>query len=389
MSNEEHIRDLLKRFADNNAVEAEIREMLDELREEKGEAALKTFMEQLFMEAKSNPYILPVDWKRVWNNITKQTQHRPVQKLLWLRVAAAAIIIMCLSVGGYFYFNKSSQQQIAKTETQQQRFKNDIAPGGNKAILTLADGTQIVLDSAANGTLTQQGNTKIIKLNDGQLAYNAANSNAAILYNIISTPKGGQYQIVLPDKSKVWLNAASSLRFPASFTGKQRDVELTGEAYFEIAKNSSMPFHVRINDMQVEVLGTHFNINAYNDEAVINTTLLEGSIKIYKGSKNSVLSPGQQAAVNTNGEIKVAKADINQVMAWKEGRFYFDGADIKTVMRQLSRWYDVEVNYQYEISDLFVAKISRDVPVSKFLQLLELTELVHFKIEGKKITVMK
>lgn len=310
-----------------------------------------------------------------------------VKRLYPFRWAAAAAVVIMISAGGYFYFNKN-EKQTAKTATQQQRFKNDVAPGSNKAVLTLADGTRIILDSANNGTLTQQGNIKIIKLDDGQLAYKGSGNE--VLYNTVSTPKGGQFKITLSDGSTVMLNASSSLRFPASFSGKFRDVELAGEGYFEIAKNTAKPFHVKVNDMRVEVLGTHFNINAYEDEAAIKTTLLEGSVKVatVNAQESTLIKPGQQAQLKGK-EIKVVPADIKEVIAWKEGRFYFDGSDIKTVMRQLSRWYDVEVKYENNIPDFFVAKIARDVPVSKLLQLLELTDLVHFKIEGNKITVMK
>ena len=322
----------------------------------------------------------------------RKNQGAKVRRIFsWTRVAAAVIIVLLLSLGGYFYFNNRNEKQIAKTETQQQRFKNDIAPGGNKAVLTLANGTQIILDSAANGTLTQQGNAKVIKLDSGQLAYTSTSlSTSEVLYNTISTPRGGQYQIVLADGSKVWLNAASSLKYPTSFTGKERNVELTGEGYFEIAHNATMPFRVRVNDMNVEVFGTHFNINAYDDENIIRTTLLEGSVKVTKGNSTGLLKPGQQGQLNESGDIKISNdTDLDEVMAWKEGRFLFKRTDIQSIMRQLSRWYNIDIVYKNVPATGFNAKIPRNTSVSNILKVLELTGEVKFIIEGNIVTVMQ
>jgi ferric-dicitrate binding protein FerR (iron transport regulator) len=210
------------------------------------------------------------------------------------------------------------------------------------------------------------------------------------LYNTISTPKGGQYQVTLSDGSKVWLNAASSLRFPATFSGKERKVELTGEGYFEVAHNKKMPFHVTVNDLDVEVLGTHFNINAYADESAIKTTLLEGSVKVVKGNETKIIEPGEQASVTTSeDEINVKQqVDLEQVVAWKNGIFQFERADIESVMRQISRWYDIDVDYHGRVSEHFGGTISRDVNISDVLKMLEMTGGVNFKIDGKKVIVM-
>ena len=325
----------------------------------------------------------------------------PLLRLNWGRIAAAAAVLLLVSTGAYFLLRNNSIGPIAKTEMQQSRFKNDVAPGGNKAILTLDNGTQIILDSAANGTLTQQGNTKVIKLDSGQLAYQQlATGNEPISYNTVSTPKGGQYQIILSDGSKVWLNAASSLKYPTAFTGKERNVELTGEGYFEVAHNAAKPFHVSIasslgdgRDMQVEVLGTHFNINAYSDESSIKTTLLQGSVKVTlrqaQGDKVQIIKPGEQASVTLSGaDIIVGEADVDEAVAWKNGRFQFNNSDIKTIMRQLARWYDVDVTYEGNIPErFFTADISRNTNLSELLKVLELSK-IHFTIEGKKLTVM-
>ena len=305
-----------------------------------------------------------------------------------IRYAAAAIIICMLSVSVYFLFKPQPARQISKTENIKSP-ANDVAPGGNKAILTLANGRSIILDSAANGTLTTQGNSKILKLN-GMLSYNTLkNKSSEVLYNTISTPRGGQYELMLSDGSKVWLNAASSLRFPASFVGKERKVELLGEAYFEVAKNAAMPFKVKVHGMEVEVLGTHFNINSYDNESMIRTTLLEGSVKINKNNSSSLLKPGQQAQMNKAGEIKIINnVDVEEAIAWKEGKFQFDKADIHDIMRQLARWYDVDVEYKGTVSSHFGGTISRDVNLSQVLNMLHLTGEVNFQIQDKKVLVM-
>ncbi len=311
---------------------------------------------------------------------------RSIPFRIW--IAAAAVLLICL-MGGLFYVNYSSTKSL-KIEDQ---LANDIQPGGNKATLVLADGSVVVLDDAKNGNLASQGNTAVQKSADGILTYKITNTGAvtdAVTFNTISTPRGGQYNIILPDGSKIWLNAASSLKFPTAFTGKERNVELTGEAYFEITKNAAMPFHVKSAGQTIEVLGTHFDINAYKDEPVIKTTLLEGSVKVTKGTETAMLKPGQQSSLlpYEPGAIQVSNnVDEDEVTAWKNGMFQFNEADIKTVMRQISRWYDVDVEFESKIpSDHFKGKLPRDAKISQVLKIIELSG-VNFKIEGKKIIV--
>lgn len=266
----------------------------------------------------------------------------------------------------------------------------DIPPGGNRAFLTLADGSTIVLDSVANGTLAQEGNATITKTGDGKIAYqqHAATQSQPVTFNTLTTPRGGQYQVDLPDGTKVWVNAASTLRFPSHFSGTERLVELDGESYFEVAKSTHMPFRVRLkNGVIVEVLGTHFNINSYSSEP-LKATLLEGSIKINTASATKVLSPGQEGTVNNTGNIHIDDADIEQAVAWKNGLFHFNRADIYTIMRQLERWYDVEVIFDKNLPQKeYVGKVSRNTNISEVLEILEVSK-IHFKINGKKITVM-
>ena len=305
------------------------------------------------------------------------------------RIAVAASVIGLLLLSGFFFLNKAGKNKIANTGVNNQRFKNDVSPGGDKAILTLGDGSTIVLDEAQNGTLAQQGNSKIIKLG-GKLSYDLINKNPKeVVYNTISTPNGGQYQLELPDGSLVWLNATSSIHFPTAFIGKERRIEITGEAYFEIAKNRDMPFIVSVNNAEIQVLGTHFNINSYNDEDDIRTTLLEGSVKFVTGASTSILIPGQQSQLAKNGNVKIANdVNVDEVVAWKNGLFAFENASIETVMRQLSRWYDVEIEYKGKTDDLFIAEMRRNIKLSDALKALELTGKVKFEINGKRIVVM-
>jgi ferric-dicitrate binding protein FerR (iron transport regulator) len=338
----------------------------------------------------------------------------PLYRFPFRRIAAAAVVLV-LGLSAFFIFKRRpAKELIAAGSTS--AYKNDLSPGGNKATLTLANGATIVLDSASDGRLAEQGNAAIVKTGSGQLSYTALGRKPGeTLYNSLSTPRGGQYRIVLPDGSKVWLNAASSLRFPTAFTGAERKVELTGEAYFEIApltpkgESKKVPFIVSTlpasrgasssplgaGGQEIEVLGTHFNVNAYPDEEAINTTLLEGSVSIRRslttvnGQPSTILKPGQQASLNTTGEIKVTD-DVNtdEVVAWINNRFDFRSADIKTVMRQLARWYDVEIDYRKQVQGRFNAEIPRNTYASDVLKALELTGKVKFGIEGKKIIVM-
>jgi len=319
------------------------------------------------------------------------------RKIWW----GAACIVLLLATAGYFMFNHKTRVQ-AIVSTTNKPVAQPVQPGGNKAVLTLADGSAIVLDSAANGALAQQGKTIVFKKQDGELVYHSkSNSNQDVVaWNTISTPRGGQYQVVLPDGTKVWLNAVSSLRFPSSFNGKERVVQLTGEAYLEVAtlnltSGKKIPFIVDIlKGGRVEVLGTHFNINAYDDEENIKTTLLEGRVKVVSGliQQSAILKPGQQALLSNTSQsslsIPVQTADVDQVIAWKNGRFQFNNADVEVVMREIARWYDVEIAYAGQVpAEKFEGEIPRNSSINEVFKILELSN-VHCKIEGKKITVL-
>lgn len=324
----------------------------------------------------------------------------PVQQKSLLRLLinrktwwAAAVLICLLSAGAYLYLNQSSKEFITGNSDNNPHLKSDVAPGGNRALLTLADGTTIVLDSVANGPLSQQGEARVIKQAKGQLAYNISGSGTAgVVYNTLSTPRGGQFQVILPDGSKVWLNSISSLKYPTVFNGKERIVELRGQGYFEIAKNPGRPFKVRVGEMEVQVLGTHFDIMAYTDEPTINTTLLEGSVKVVN-RQSTILAPGQQASVsNQSGKsspILVQPVDVEKVVAWKNGLFEFNNADLVTILREIARWYDVEIVYETKTNTArYVGGISRNLDLSNVLRLLEANGIHHFRNEGHKVIVL-
>ena len=307
---------------------------------------------------------------------------------LWPRIAIAASIVICIGIGFYFYKSYDATTPIVNSQY-------DIAPGGNKAALTLADGKRIVLTDAKNGELAEQSGVKITKAAEGQLIYTVSNlpneKNKINAYNTIETPRGGTYQVRLPDGTKVWLNAASTLRFPSSFARLvNRRVELlSGEAYFEVAKDKKHPFIVKTDQQEVEVLGTHFNVNSYDEESVIKTTLLEGSIKVHSNLGFKILKPGEEATL-TNNNFNVKITDVEETIAWKNGYFRFNNEKIENIMNKLSRWYDIRVRYDGPISNLgYYGTISRNKNLSEVLKMLEETKGIHFKIEGRRVTIIQ
>ena len=307
------------------------------------------------------------------------------------RYMVAACLVVIAGTTVYILTRVSNQGDAAKTSTNTNvAFKNDVTPGTDKAILTLANGSTIQLNNSGNQKIADENGTAVNQ-QGAQLVYDASQSSSinpsTLSYNTLSTPRGGQFHLVLADGSRVWLNAVSSIRYPTAFTGKERNVEITGEAYFEVAHDAK-PFKVLVNGMEVQVLGTHFNVNAYADEATINTTLLEGKIKVSKNTGSILLKPGQQAQLTNHDQLKlVENADMDAAVAWKNGMFSFNSADIKTVMQQISRWYDVEVVYAGEVKETFFVKMNRNTNVSNVFKILETTGGVHFDIDGKKITV--
>lgn len=310
--------------------------------------------------------------------------------------AAAAMIILLLSMGVFWHWQSGQPSPLIAVKPV--KLVNDLTPGGNKATLVLDDGSVILLDSARNGMLGEQGVSSLEKKNRGSITYSlnedAMAASAKVYYNTITTPRGGEFQVTLADGTKVWLNAASSIRFPTSFNGDTRSVHITGEVYFEVAHNAKQPFIVQAGQSAIEVLGTHFNVNAYDDENHIKTSLLEGSVKIsipgQSAGKSQLLKPGEQAQVSRNGQIQLTKdMDPEEVLGWKNGLFVFKSTDLRTIMRQLSRWYDVDIQYQGDVDMRFTGQITRNNNVSKVFEKLELTGELRFRVEGNKIIVSR
>ncbi|WP_177192341.1 FecR family protein [Chitinophaga arvensicola] len=335
-------------------------------------------------------------WNDVWQRIGQESpKTSPAIRPIWIRrTAAAAAVLLLVGLGTGWWLHRKT---VINSTIPPMASLGDtnVVPGGNKATLQLADGSVIVLDSAANGALSQQGNTLVRKEKEGALSYESLSPrpDTALVYNKVSTPRGGQYQVVLPDGTKVWLNAASSLRYPTAFNGNERSVELTGEAYFEVAANATKHFKVTVassqhTPMQLEVLGTSFNIQAYGDEPVQAATLVTGKVNVVAGDQQALLIPGHEALLTRHSNrMQVQAADLDATLAWKNGLFYLQDANITDIMRQIARWYDVDVVYEGAIPQQFVGKIPRSMNLPDVLKILESTGWVHFRVEGKKITV--
>lgn len=413
----------IQRYAEGKISEVEWKELKYLMEQPENAKVLDQLMDDQLKEWSGAPddfpaltsrIVLAVKAKTTAANMAPSTHRVHFLKTAWVRYAAAIILI----AGTITAIIVSSDRKPKSSGTGNLAVSSaDIGPGRDRAILTLANGEQIILDST-QGNILKQGSLTVVNL-AGKLKYEGVGTGAE--YNTISTPKGGQYQIILPDGSKVWLNAASSIKFPTAFTGNVRNVEMTGEAYMEIAGNSKQSFIVNANGAEIQVLGTSFNVNAYEDESAVKTTLISGSVKVIRGmsssssnksgqtssavvgssdqqpvspgtgsSKNAViLKPGQQAVLkSTTGIFVVNSPDIEQALAWKNGIFDFTGADFESVMKQLERWYDIEVQYNRAIPKMtFDGKMYRNVNFSGVLEMLTTMD-VKFRMEGKTLIVL-
>lgn len=407
MKEQQYIEDLFCQWINGQATREQEQELILLLGKTESQGRLEQIMDKGWLQLDHLVELTSEQKELITQKALAQEVHRiplPAYRVHFMRRwgwAAAAILLLA----GATYFlttNKKNSEPAAIAATT-----TDIAPGKNGAVLTLADGSQIVLDSLENGTVATQNGVQVV-LQNGQLAYDPTGSGAGErIYNTMTTPKSRQFQLTLPDGTKVWLNAASSLRYPTTFSAATRRVEVTGEAYFEVAKNKAKPFIVKINNKaEIEVLGTHFNVNAYTNESTIRTTLLEGRVRVIAGdltaphnagtagaTVSALLKPGQQASIpNTISaitEIPISPAQTDQVVAWKNGVFNFEDAGFEEVMRQLERWYDIEVVYEKGIPDIqFGGKLSRNVGLKDLLEILKRTE-VHFKLEGERRLVVK
>ncbi|GAB3365624.1 hypothetical protein GCM10027566_36470 [Arachidicoccus ginsenosidivorans] len=320
------------------------------------------------------------------------TIHRKRRKRMIQKVSlAAAVLTLVLGLSGYFWLYKPDSN---KTATTLQSIKiHEIGPGGNHATLTLSNGKKLSLDLLSVGAIANQNGSEVSKKDSGLLTYSASSNNnplvgTSIHYNTLATPRGGQYQVVLSDGTKVWLNAASSIKYPTSFVGSERSVSITGEAYFEVAHNSHKPFTVSVNGMHIKVLGTHFNVNGYGDDGVTRTTLLQGAIQISRGTNHKIIAPGQQAAVKANTEtITISKVNAQDMIAWTKGFLLLQDNNVQDFMTQLSRWYNVDIEYKGKVpTKLLGGVIGRNNNLSDVLSALEASG-IHAKLTGRKIII--
>ncbi len=397
---------LFKKYLDNTLSKEEFSEFWKLTQKDEDNSTLEYLLSELWDKNKSEPYNYRGATKdRIFKQIIKKEKQlsnkaeRPLRKNN-LIYKVAAVFIVLIAVASVVLLNIAPKNNIVGSGYKTS-LKYDIAPGGNKATLTLADGKIIVLDNIDSGMVSLEGKTAIVK-KEGKLIYKpiVINQNRIsnlltkkpslpVSYNTINTPKGGQQMIVLPDGSKVWLNSASSMKFPTLFNDSVRKVEINGEGYFEIQPNKEVPFIVSSKKLNIRVLGTHFNINAYEDEAEEKVALLEGSVQLSTPSTelNQIIEPGQQASLDGSGKLSISEVDVENIIAWKQGKFMFESMDIESIMRQISRWYDIDVEFEKNIQQRFNGTISKDVSLITLLKALGETEEVNFKIEGRKITV--
>jgi transmembrane sensor len=398
----ERVQELLRGYADNTISDIERKELYHFLKDTNNESMFVEALIQInnsteiidfdesHLSILDKVYQLDRPETPVSNlNLKISTSSHRVHFLRrgFFRYAAAIIFLVGASSLLYLISNEKEKKEQTIVSANKHLESAEIAPGGEKALLTLADGNKIVLENAANGQLANQGGVKIVKLSNGQVSYDLSGlSVKETMLNTMSTPKGGQYQVTLPDGTKVWLNASSSITFPTAFIDNKRQVKITGEIYFEIAKNKEKPFIVDVNGLTtVQVLGTSFNVNSYENEGVIKTTLVDGSIRV---NNNVILQPGQQAIITSSEEKpNVTNADLDQALAWKNGIFDFTGNDLKNVMRQLERWYDIKVEYKGSVSNtIFKGKMYRNTNLSDVLEMLKRMG-VKFELEGKTLIV--
>jgi Fe2+-dicitrate sensor, membrane component len=379
------IRYLLQRYTSSTCTRQELEELFAYIAETPDESTLHEFMEDFYRDLPSTEVLPEVDHDSVYRNIVSPA---PLQRkrVFPLRYAAAAAVLVAVATFVLLWLRPDASPETAIPMAQQAG--PVITPGTNKALLTLADGTTITLDSAGQQVINA-GNTSISRRN-GQLVYNEGKTDGHVHYHTLSTPRGGQFRLTLPDGTKVWLNSASSLRYPTVFSDKDRSVELQGQGYFEVAQNAAQPFKVKVNTMEVQVLGTGFDIMAYGDEASVNTTLVEGAVQVKAGGNTRLLKPGQQGVLSTDQHtLTVQEADIQKIIAWKNGLFVFNNMTLTAILREVARWYDVDIVYTVTPSnELYGGGISRSLQLSGVLNLLEANGFNHFKIEGRKVLVL-
>ncbi|QJB35155.1 FecR domain-containing protein [Chitinophaga oryzae] len=379
---------LIARYLNEELSEEETAQLWETLRQGQGQDAWEEALLALLQDKTRHGQADAERMEQIYASIRPaDTPEAPIaRRRRWLYPAAAAVLALIIATAAFWRFRPSPPLAGHTTAPLHQ-----VMPGGNKAVLILADGSTITLDSTANGMLAQQGSVQVVQVGNGLLAYKAGGNHTAgaVQYNKLAIPRGGQFRVTLPDGTNVWINAASTLRYPTTFPGADRTVELTGEAYFEVAKMPEKPFHVKAGNMDVLVLGTHFNVMAYTEEAAVHATLLEGAVKIHTAGGGTALRPGQQVRMDQAGQVSVVNnVDVDEIVAWKNGYFQFNHEKLPGVMRQIARWYDVDIAYEGNIPDReFGGKISRNSSIEEVLKILELSK-IHFRIEKKKIIVI-
>lgn len=348
----------------------------------------KSKQDKLPVEEKELTIYKELIWQNIQQNIDVIEKPGSNRKRFFTVISVAASITLTLFIGGYYLIVRHQKERITKISIKE---KQDILPGTNKAMLVLSNGKQISLASVQAGIIAQEGNITVKKQGANILSYKQVSNNNGdkpLAYNTISTPNGGQWPIIeLPDGTKAFLDAASSISFPVSFN-KERKVTITGQVYFDVIHDSKKPFRVTVKGITIEDLGTSFNVNAYDNESGIKTSLIEGSVSVAKRNEKLIIKPGEQAVTSSGSDKILSKhVDIDEIVAWKNGLFQFNHTNIDVVMRQIARWYDVEIIYKEDVSKIsFTGSLSRNLKLSKSLQMLSVTGL-HFKIEGKKIIV--
>jgi transmembrane sensor len=396
---------LLEKYKSRLSTEQEEKELYELIAADENEIAIKAWLMDV-MEKEVTAEIDKGKWDGVlkqilseardeWSVVSGEKENSKVRPLtIWKRVAVAASLVGVLLVG-YWLIKDKTIDDGQQTTNPLTALRTDVkAPDKNRAMITLADGSTVYLDSAANGTLFMQGNISVTKTADGKLVYTTANgveTPSGLVMNTLSNPRGSKViDMTLSDGSHVWLNAGSSVTYAVAFVGNERKVNITGEAYFEVADDKTKPFIVRKGETSVQVLGTHFNVNAYDDEDAIRVTLLEGSVRVSNNTGAAIIKPGQQSIVTNHQQPTISnQIDLGEVMAWKNGMFQFENTSIEDIMKQVARWYDVNVVFEAEIKDGLNGTIPRNVSATNLFKILELTGKVHFRIEGKNVVVTR
>jgi transmembrane sensor len=401
-TNNSRLQYLVSKYLDDTCTPEELAEFWRLIGDVKDETPMQVVLQDLWQQSKAGNDTPAMGWAQVLQTIydkagpamAEQAEIIPLRKRPVIRWAAAAVIVLSLGAAAYWLFNnkQAGSTGVVATNTMQ-----DVqAPQTNRATITLSNGKTVYLDTAANGSLATQSNVQLVKLADGQIAYKGAAKE--LVYNTLTNPRGSKViDMTLSDGSRIWLNAGSSITYPVTFVQDERNVEISGEVYFEVAHNAAKPFRVRHGAMEVQVLGTHFNINAYDDESEVKVTLLEGAVKVSSMvngqlSKDNefavVLKPGEQAALADHSPFTIDHSpDLAQVMAWKNGLFSFTGADLTTVMRQLARWYNIQVKYEGQIpARKFSGEITHDLTLSQLMNGLQSLG-IQFSIEGRTMVI--